>query len=65
MYGAHTSKIYGNIDDPKRSHPSKIEILENLKETFFRVTFCAQNDGNLNLKTMPRFCISLTLYTDK
>jgi hypothetical protein len=25
---AHLHKIYGDIDDPKRLHPAKIEILE-------------------------------------
>ncbi len=30
--------LFGNIDDSKRSHSAKIEILENLKGTF-GVTF--------------------------
>ena len=37
--------MYGNIDKHKRSCPGKIEILLNLKENFFRVTFYALHDG--------------------
>ena len=36
---------YGYIEKPKRSHPAKIGILENLTGTFFRVTFYALHDG--------------------
>ena len=35
------NNLDSNIDDPKRSHPGKIEIIENL----FRLTFYALHDG--------------------
>jgi hypothetical protein len=33
------------MENHKRSHPGKIEILENLKGTFFRGTFHTLQDG--------------------
>ena len=37
------------MEKHKKSHPAKIEKIENLKGNFFRVTFYALHDGdNLN-----------------
>ena len=39
-----------NIGKDKRSHPAKIEIVENLNRKFLRVIFYALHDGfNFNL----------------